>query len=208
MIMYDILDAKAQSWPRTLDIIASSCGLVVLGPLILVLAFCIKASSPGPAFHRARRVGLGGSEFTLFKFRTMYRNAHLIGSGLTRAGDDRIFPFGRFLRKFKLDELPQFVNVLRGDMSLVGPRPEDPRYLKYYPEHLLGVLRYRPGITSAASLAFRNESALLVSNDHERDYVERILPEKLRIDIAYFSQARLRDHLLLILKTIVASLRP
>lgn len=195
-------------FPRLLDVAAAGIGLLLLSPLFLVVAMVIRMGSPGPVFHRAQRAGRDGVPFLLYKFRSMRQDADHTGSGITSSSDDRITTVGRWLRRFKIDELPQLVNVFRGEMSVIGPRPEDPRYLAYYPESLRGVLHLTPGITSAASLAFRNESALLAADDHERDYIERILPEKLRIDLAYFSKARLHDHLLLIVKTIVASLRP
>lgn len=200
----DVLVQRAL--PRGIDLVASSAGLVILSPLFACIALLVAVSSPGGVFYRARRVGRNGVEFRLLKFRTMRSDADRIGSGLTHAGDARITPIGRVLRALKLDELPQLVNVLRGEMSLVGPRPEDPRYIPHYPEACRRLLQLRPGITSAASLAYRNESALLAGDDPERIYIDRVLPDKLAIDCAYFESATTASHLKLIMHTILASL--
>jgi lipopolysaccharide/colanic/teichoic acid biosynthesis glycosyltransferase len=189
---------------RIIDVIASGLGLLILSPLFLVLALLVKLTSHGPAFYRAARIGKGGHAFRLYKFRTMISGGDGTGPGITAADDTRITRIGRFLRKTKLDELPQLINVLGGEMSLVGPRPEDPRYVALYTPTQRQVLVVRPGITSAASLAFRDEATLLQGSDWHRAYVERILPQKLAIDLAYLQQRTIWSDLLLIFRTIIA----
>src|SRR5690349_3953933 len=137
---------------RLLDVVAATAGLILLLPLFIVVAIAIKLHDGGHVFYRARRVGKDGCLFHLYKFRTMVVNADRQGPAVTASGDSRITPVGRWLRRTKLDELPQLLNVLVGDMSLVGPRPEDPRYVMLYTPSQRRVLSVRPGITSAASL--------------------------------------------------------
>lgn len=170
---------------RLFDILASSSGLVVLSPVLVALGVIVKLSSPGPVFYRATRVGRGGRYFELLKFRSMVVNADKIGPAVTGASDPRIIPVGRFLRRTKLDELPQLINVLRGDMSVVGPRPEDPRYVALYTDEQRQVLNVRPGITGPASVAYRNEEALLTGADWEQHYINSVMPAKLTIDLKY-----------------------
>lgn len=189
---------------RAFDLVASGVGLIVLSPLLLGIALAVRLTSPGPALYRARRVGRHGKEFTLYKFRSMVANADRQGPGITAAQDRRITRVGRFLRRTKLDELPQLLNVLRGDMSLVGPRPEDPRYVALYTPEQRRILDYRPGITSMASLTYRNEERLLAGEDWERVYVEQVLPAKLAIDLEYARRANLRRDIALILRTVLA----
>ncbi|MCZ7557083.1 MAG: sugar transferase [Bacteroidia bacterium] len=188
---------------RLIDILASSLGLILLAPVFIVIAVWIKLTSPGSVLYRATRTGRNGVPFALYKFRSMRTDADRIGSGITSAGDTRITPVGRFLRRSKLDELPQLINVLKGQMSLVGPRPEDPRFVEHYPEHLRDILKYRPGMTSPASIAFRNENSLLTGDNHEKLYIEQILPEKLRIDLAYCQSATVRSNMMVVLKTLL-----
>jgi len=132
----------------------------------------------------------------------MRKDAAVIGSGITMAHDPRITRIGSRMRAWKLDELAQLINVMKGEMSLVGPRPEDPRFVEHYPAELRSILEYTPGITSAASLVFRHESSLLMSVNHEDEYITKILPEKLRIDVHYFSNATFSDHMKLLVRTI------
>jgi len=188
---------------RGLDLIASSIGLVILAPVFLVIGLAVKLTSAGLVFYRAERVGQGGHLFKLYKFRSMYRDADRQGPGITAKDDQRITPVGRFLRRTKLDELPQLINVLRGEMSLVGPRPEDPRYVALYTPLQRQVLDVRPGITSPASLRYRAEETLLKGEDWETIYVKQILPDKLAIDLAYVRQRTLWNDLALILRTIL-----
>ena len=176
---------------RLLDFCAALLGLVVLSPLFAVVVVLIRATSPGPAFHRAKRVGKDGLLFSLYKFRSMREDAHLQGPGITAAGDARITPVGRWLRRTKIDELPQLINVLSGDMSLVGPRPEDPRYVELYTPEQRRVLSVRPGVTSAASVLYRNEEELLTGPDWEKTYREVVLPDKLKIELDYLRKRSL-----------------
>jgi lipopolysaccharide/colanic/teichoic acid biosynthesis glycosyltransferase len=190
---------------RVLDVIASAAGLLVLCPLFAALALAVKLSSRGPVLHRGERVGRGGRPFLLFKFRSM--RAGQSGPAITRAGDPRITPVGRLLRRTKLDELPQLINVLRGDMSLVGPRPEAPRYVALYDDAQRRILAARPGLTSPASLAYRAEEEHLVGDDWERLYVETIMPAKLRIDLDYLGRRTLASDLRVIAATLAALFR-
>jgi lipopolysaccharide/colanic/teichoic acid biosynthesis glycosyltransferase len=166
---------------RLFDITLSLLALVLLCPLLLAVVLWVRLDSPGPVLFRQQRVGRGGRLFGILKFRTMQVNAEAAGLQITVGQDPRITSAGRWLRRSKLDELPQLLNVLRGEMSMVGPRPEVPRYVALYPaDQRATVLSVRPGITDLASLAFRDESTLLArSTDPERTYVEEILPIKL-----------------------------
>ncbi len=190
---------------RFIDILGSALGLILLSPLLVLIAILVRLSSPGPVFHRAVRVGKGGAPFRLYKFRTMVVGAAQAGPGVTVGGDPRITPLGRLLRRYKLDELPQLINVLKGEMSLVGPRPEDPRYVAHYNAAQRRVLRVPPGITSAASLRYRHEESILAAAaDWESAYINQILPEKLAIDLAYLQTRTLFTDLTLILQTLLA----
>ena len=187
---------------RLLDIIASAIGLLMLLPLFIVVIYLIKQHDGGPIFYYARRVGKGGQEFAVYKFRSMVVDADRQGAAVTISSDDRITPIGKFLRDTKLDELPQLLNVLKGEMSLVGPRPEDPRYVEKYTPQQRRILDYPPGITSAASLTYRNEESLLSGDDWETQYLNQIMPDKLAIDLEYCDRANIGQDLILILKTI------
>lgn len=189
---------------RLIDVLAAALGLLILSPLLLALALWVKLSSPGPIFYRARRVGRGGQLFHLYKFRTMVADADRQGPGITTAGDSRITPVGRFLRRTKLDELPQLLNVLKGEMSLVGPRPEDPRYVALYNAEQQRVLQVRPGITSPASLQYRNESELLRGRDWETVYTQEILPHKLALELDYLQKRSVWRDLGLIGQTVLS----
>jgi lipopolysaccharide/colanic/teichoic acid biosynthesis glycosyltransferase len=189
------------------DIIAASLGLLLLSPLFLLLAFAVQIDSHGSIFYRARRVGKDGRLFSLLKFRSMVVDADRRGPAITSAGDNRITRVGRFLRRTKLDELPQLINVLLGDMSLVGPRPEDPRYVELYSPSQRRILSVRPGITSAASLAYRHEEQLLIGPDWETIYRESVLPTKLALDLDYLSQRTLWSDLMLIWRTVLVTRR-
>lgn len=170
--------------PRTVDVVVAAVLVVATAPLLLVAAALIRLTSRGPVVYRAPRVGLDGEEFEILKLRTMRPNS--AGPQLTSRGDQRITSIGKLLRLTKIDELPQLFCVLKGDMALVGPRPEDPKYVKYYsPEHR-EVFAVRPGLTSLASVYFRHEEVLLEqASDPERTYIERILPEKLSLELKY-----------------------
>jgi lipopolysaccharide/colanic/teichoic acid biosynthesis glycosyltransferase len=187
---------------RLLDVIVAVAGVLILSPLFALLAAAVKLSSPGPVFHRGERVGRDGTLFKLYKFRSMRVGED--GPAITRAGDSRVTAVGRFLRRTKFDELPQLINVLRGDMSVVGPRPEAPRYVAMYDGEQRRILAARPGMTSPASVRYRSEEAQLVGDDWERVYIEQIVPAKLRIDLDYLDRRTLRSDLRVIADTIAA----
>ncbi len=172
---------------RAFDIVISLLALICLAPLLALIAVAVTHDSPGPAIYRGPRVGLGGRVFQILKFRTMYDAASSYsGPRVTAHDDPRVTPLGRWLRSTKLNELPQFWNVLRGDMSLVGPRPEDPSLAAEWPADARGrILSVRPGITSPASVLYHNEEALLCSNDLFRKYAQEVGPDKLRLDELY-----------------------
>jgi len=194
---------------RIFDLVLSSLGLLMLSPFFLLIAIWIKLDSSGPTFFRQERVGRMGKRFRIHKFRTMTADAASRGPEITAGLDPRITRAGRFLRRHKLDELPQLLDVIRGDMSLVGPRPEVPRYVETYPEPVrLRVLSVRPGITDYASIEFREENEILGrSDDPERDYVEKILPVKLGYYEQYVREHSLWLDVRLILRTFGALMR-
>lgn len=189
---------------RMLDVVASGIGLVLLSPLFIVVALWIRLDSTGPVFFRQERVGRGGKPFRIHKFRTMRAEPSPAAAAITIGADPRITQAGDFLRRHKIDELPQLIDVLLGDMSLVGPRPEVPRYVAVYPAELKAkVLSVRPGITDPASLQFRDESSLLArAADPEREYREVVLPAKLQLAADYVEQASFLGDLRLIGRTL------
>lgn len=189
---------------RGFDVVASGIGLVVLFPVFAVIALVVRLNSKGPVFYKARRVGQHNKEFRLYKFRSMVVDAAQKGPGITSAGDTRITAVGRFLRRTKLDELPQLLNVLRGEMSLVGPRPEDPRYVELYTPEQREILQYRPGITSMASFKYRNEEQLLSGEAWEQLYINEVMPAKLTIDLDYARRANLFTDIWLIFRTVIS----
>lgn len=168
---------------RLFDLLFAGTALVVLAPALLAMALWIKWDSPGPVFFRQLRVGRHGREFFIYKFRTMRTDAERLGPQITIGADARITRSGHVLRKYKLDELPQFINVLIGDMSVVGPRPEVPRYVAHYTDAQRDVvLSVRPGITDLASIEYRDENALLgASKDPQATYIEVVMPAKLAL---------------------------
>ena len=190
---------------RSLDVALSAAGLLLLSPVLVAIAVWVRLDSPGPALYRQERVGRGGEIFRIHKFRTM-RVVSGAGAGrsITVGADPRITRAGAFLRRTKLDELPQLIDVLFGDMSLVGPRPELPVYVAGYPAEVRAkVLSVRPGITDLASLQFRNESELLAKAvDPEREYREVVLPAKLRLAMHYVDHATLAEDLRLLGRTL------
>ena len=189
---------------RAFDLAIATLGLLLAAPVMIAIALAIKLDSPGPVMFRQERVGRAGRIFRIHKFRTMVVGAAASGHGLTVADDARITRTGRFLRRSKLDELPQLLDVLAGQMSLVGPRPELPQYVALYPAPLRDkVLALRPGITDPVSLALADESALLAqAADPEREYVDVILPRKLRGAIDYAERATLITDLKVIARTV------
>lgn len=193
---------------RLFDLAFAALALLLLSPVLLAVALWVRLDSPGPVFFRQQRVGQGGRPFGIYKFRTMHTGAEAVGPQITVGMDARITHAGTWLRRSKLDELPQFLNVLRGDMSVVGPRPEVPRYVAQYPADMRQtVLSVRPGITDLASIAFRDESDLLArSPDPERTYVEQILPAKLHYAQQYVRTRSLWLDLQIIAWTVLAVL--
>ena len=195
---------------RLLDVALSAAGLLLLSPVLVAIAAWVRLDSPGPALYRQERVGRGGARFRIHKFRTMRSAPERLERAITVGADPRVTRAGRFLRRSKLDELPQLVDVLLGDMSLVGPRPEVPQYVATYPDAIRAkVLSVRPGITDPASLQFRNESELLArAADPDREYREVVLPAKLRLAVDYVDHATLAGDLRLLgltLRTLVTS---
>jgi len=192
---------------KTVDIIIASIGFIVLSPLLVWIAWRIFVEDHGPIFYRGERIGLLGKPFRIFKFRTMVVDAEKLGVSSTSDDDPRITRIGRVLRKYKLDELPQLINVLLGDMSLVGPRPEVKKFTDLYTEEEKAILTVRPGITDWASIWNPDEGALLAgSSDPDKDYLEKIRPEKIRLQLKYVSeQSFLTDIriIILTLKTIL-----
>lgn len=189
---------------RVMDLVIALAAMALLGLPMLLIALAIRLDSSGPALFRQQRVGQGGGLFSIHKFRTMVADAPALGPGLTVGDDPRITRIGRFLRRSKLDELPQLIDVISGDMSLVGPRPELPQYVARYPQALRErALALKPGITDPVSLDFADESELLSSAaDPEREYVEVILPRKLRAALDYAERATLVTDLKVIARTL------
>jgi lipopolysaccharide/colanic/teichoic acid biosynthesis glycosyltransferase len=189
---------------RLLDLLMALPGLLLLSPLFLVIAVWVKLDTPGPVFFRQARVGRYGEPFSIYKFRTMVVDADRKGPKVTARGDSRITNVGRLLRKYKLDEIPQLINVLKGEMSFVGPRPEVPEYIEYYPEESkMTVLSVRPGITDPASLEYFDENELLgASDDPEKTYKNVVLPDKIRIYEEYVKNRSIFLDLELIVKTL------
>jgi lipopolysaccharide/colanic/teichoic acid biosynthesis glycosyltransferase len=191
-------------WKRSLDLFVSCLGLLLLSPLFAAISGLIKLDSRGPVLFRQERIGQGLRRFVIYKFRTMTEDAPLRGGQLTASGDSRITRLGRILRKTKIDEFPQLFNVLRGDMSLVGPRPEVPRYVELFRREYQEILRVRPGITDLASLKYREESEILQrAVDPEHEYVTRILPDKIALAREYVRRSSFCFDTSLILKTLL-----
>ncbi|HEX3999289.1 MAG TPA: sugar transferase [Pirellulales bacterium] len=176
---------------RLFDICAAALGLLILSPVLFALAVAVKINSRGPVFFRQERIGRGFRPFRIFKFRTMVVDAPQRGGQITSGHDDpRITRIGRFLRRWKLDELPQLINVVAGEMSLVGPRPEVQRYVEMFRSDYAEILRIRPGITDLASIKFRDEASLFSGGkDPEQIYVQQILPEKLSLAHEYVARS-------------------
>lgn len=189
---------------RALDLLLAALGLVVLAPVLLLAAACVRLSSPGPVFFRQERIGRNFQPFFILKFRSMVADAPARGAPITYGDDPRVTPIGRLLRKTKIDELPQLVNVLKGEMSLVGPRPEVRKYVEMFRADYEEILRVRPGITDLASLKYRDESAVLGrAEDPEAEYVRRVLPEKIALGKEYVARSSLWFDVRLILGTLV-----
>jgi len=210
--------SQSQGWPwplhrravkRALDLAASSVALVILSPLFATVSLAVKLSSPGPVFFRQERIGRGGRRFRIWKFRTMVEGAPHRGPHITASGDPRVTPLGGLLRRAKVDELPQLLNVWVGEMSLVGPRPEVPRYVDNYSDEDRPVLAIRPGITDLASITYRDEESVLAQFPHrEQAYVTVLLPRKLALARDYIRQQSLRFDLELLLRTLLVVVHP
>jgi lipopolysaccharide/colanic/teichoic acid biosynthesis glycosyltransferase len=189
---------------RAFDLSFSIVGLLLLSPVFGLLAVAVKLSDGGPVFYRQQRVGQGGRLFAILKFRSMVVNAEKVGLSVTKEGDPRITRIGRSMRKTKLDELPQLWNVLRGDMSFVGPRPEVPRYVEKYTTGQKRVLALKPGITDLATLEFRNEEELLrTAADTEKFYLEYCVPRKIELNLAYAKTANVWEDIKIIIRTVL-----
>jgi lipopolysaccharide/colanic/teichoic acid biosynthesis glycosyltransferase len=188
---------------RVYDLALATLGLVLFAPVLLVIALVVKLADRGPVFYRQQRVGQHGRLFWIWKFRTMVINADRQGLGVTKDGDQRITPVGRWLRKTKLDELPQLWNVWRGEMSFVGPRPEVPQYVARYTPAQREILQLKPGITDLATLAFRNEEELLAAaTDVESFYVVHCVPRKIELNLKYRERANLWQDTRIIVQTL------
>ncbi len=188
---------------RIFDLFSSAVGLVILSPLFLLIAILIKLDSTGPVFFRQKRIGLKGKMFNIYKFRTMLANTKAEDRQITIGLDSRITRLGRILRKFNLDELSQLINVLKGEMSLVGPRPEVPKYVELYSEGQKKVLSVKPGMTDYASIEFNKESEILASSSHPNDdYVKKIMPQKIILNLKYINDRSILLDFMLILRTL------
>ena len=189
---------------RVFDIIASLCGIIITGVFLVIISLVIKFTSKGPIFFKQSRVGKDGMLFQILKFRTMVVNAESLGKQITIGNDNRITKVGHFLRKYKIDELPQLFNVFIGDMSLVGPRPEVPKYVELYTDEQRRVLVVKPGITDLASIRYRNENELLGKADNPEElYINIIMPDKLKLNLQYIDKSNIFLDVYIIVKTIV-----
>lgn len=188
---------------RILDVLLSAIGLLLLWPLLVIVALGIKLDSPGPIFYRGLRAGRRGKPFRIFKFRTMMTGAEDIGGSSTAEGDSRVTRSGRFLRRYKIDELPQLLNVLNGTMSLVGPRPQVLWAVALYSKDEKRLLSLRPGITDYASLTFCNEDEILRdSADPDATYLDKIHPEKMRLSMEYLANRSLWTDCKILVRTL------
>jgi len=187
---------------RLFDLVVAVLGLVLLAPLLLMVSLLIRLDSPGPVFYKGERIGKGGQPFRMYKFRSMVTNADRMGPALTHSGDPRITRVGRILRKWKIDEFPQLLNILRGEMSVVGPRPESPGYLRHYTPEQRRVLQVKPGMTGLTQVRYRHEETLLGRcTSPEEDYIKKIMPQKLALDLEYLENQSLFLDIVLIMQT-------
>ncbi|MBS9768172.1 MAG: sugar transferase [Flavobacteriaceae bacterium] len=193
---------------RLFDFVVSFLGLLAISPILLIVAILIVIDSKGGVFYRQVRVGKGNKDFRIFKFRTMHTNADKLGLITIGGRDPRVTKVGYYLRKYKLDELPQLINVLVGDMSFVGPRPEVRKYVDLYTEEQKKVLQVRPGITDLASIEFRNENEILEKQENPNQYyIDVIMPHKLDINLKYLKNRSLLKDIGVIFKTFLAILK-
>ena len=206
---YDILMKKKTSLAlkRTFDAIVSAFMLILLSPVFLVLAIAIKADSPGPVFFRQVRVTQYGRKFRIFKFRTMVAGADKMGAQVTAKGDSRITKIGKFIRKYRLDELCQLIDILRGTMSFVGTRPEVPRYVARYTDEMMATLLLPAGVTSEASIRYKDEERLLEgAADVNEVYVKEVLPEKMKYNLEELRRFSLLNDFKVMIQTVIAVL--
>jgi lipopolysaccharide/colanic/teichoic acid biosynthesis glycosyltransferase len=192
---------------RLLDIAVAGAGLVMTSPILLAAAIAVKVETRGPAFYSGERVGKDGRPFSIIKLRTMQPGAEQKGPAVTAGDDPRITSVGRFLRRTKIDELPQLLNVLKGEMSLVGPRPEHPEFVARYTPEQRRVLAVRPGITGLAALEFVDEEEHLRGTDPEAAYVANVLPQKLAVDLEYVESASVPGDLRILGRTLLVVAR-
>jgi lipopolysaccharide/colanic/teichoic acid biosynthesis glycosyltransferase len=186
---------------RLFDIISSLVGLIFISPILLVVPILIKLDSKGPVFFKQWRIGKDGKQFKIYKFRTMVQDADKVGSLITAGNDQRITGIGKLLRRYEIDELPTLINVLKGDMSIVGPRPEVPKYLHHYDRKYREILSVRPGITDLGTLSFRDEAKYLNAQNYEEIYEKKILPQKLDLYLEYVHHKNVLLDLGIILRT-------
>lgn len=187
---------------RLFDTVISIFGLILLSPIFMIIILLIKIDSKGPVFYKQIRVGKKGIDFELFKFRSMYLKSDIAGLLTVGQNDSRITKIGSFLRKYKFDELPQLINVLLGEMSLVGPRPEVHKYVDLYTEYQKKILIVKPGITDYASIAYRNENSLLENSENpEEYYIQHVLPEKIKLNMKFIENRSIFEYFKLIFLT-------
>ena len=208
LIQWSLLIIRLSKVIRFFDFVLSLVGLVILAPIFIVLAVWIKIDSMGPVFYKQIRVGQNGKDFGLFKFRSMVVDADKKGLITVGGRDPRITRSGYFIRKYKLDELPQLINVLVGDMSLVGPRPEVKKYVELYTDEQQKVLSVKPGITDYASIEYMDENEILgKSNDPEKTYIEEIMPEKIKYNMKYIQNKNVSEYFKIIFLTLLKIVR-
>lgn len=208
LIQWSLLIIRLSKVIRFFDFVLSLVGLVILAPIFIVLAVWIKIDSVGPVFYKQIRVGQNGKDFGLFKFRSMVVDADKKGLITVGGKDPRITRSGYFIRKYKLDELPQLINVLVGDMSLVGPRPEVRKYVEFYDDEQNKVLSVKPGITDYASIEYMDENEILgKSMDPEKIYIEEIMPEKIKYNMKYIKNRSLIEYFKIIFLTVLKIIR-
>ncbi len=198
---------KYPIFKRAIDIAGAVVGLILLSPVFIITAILIKLTSKGPVFYKSKRVGKDGKLFTMFKFRTMHVNADVVGPKLTYKNDPRITRLGKYLRQFKIDELPQLFNVLKGDMSLVGPRPEDPKYIVHYSEKQKEIFSIKPGITGLAQLKYINIESILNHETLTQTYVKEIIPEKYKLNKQYIENMSFSLDLKILFNTLLSIFR-
>jgi len=192
---------------RLFDIISSLVGLIIISPIFPVVPILIKLDSKGPVFFKQWRIGKDGKQFKIYKFRTMVQEADEVGSLITAGNDQRITKIGKLLRRYEIDELPTLMNVLKGDMSIVGPRPEVPKYLHHYDRKYREILSVRPGITDLGTLSFRDEARYLNAQNYEDIYEKKLLPQKLDLYLEYVHHKSFMFDLRIILRTVALILK-